>query len=177
MKTKQLIQYLQELDPEGEAEVGVGNLPITSLEALPAFYDGHSVQLAYEEGTDRSDEINYWTNLIGIKDVTAGKKIKIHYEDPENLILEFPELTYEYPQYYNVPEILNIRKWREQGMLFRESYSDGLSDKLEVIEKKYADLIALFKSKFGYTKYDRQYYHRPDNPEEIADQLIKERYE
>lgn len=157
-------------------EVGVGNYPITSLEALPAYYDGRSMQFVYKEGTDRKNEYDYWTNLIELKTVSSGSKIKIHYADIEDLLLDHPEIKYEYRDNESVTTILRIMQWRETGFaLQQESKLGEIPGLFKKIEDKYEKAVRAFKIKYGYIdERGRQDYHRPNNAEEVAKQLLEE---
>lgn len=71
MKTKKLIELLQQEDPSGEIEVCVGNVDIFFVERLPAYYDG-SLQVL-----ERDESLNGY-NIIGGKYVRSGHKVVIN---------------------------------------------------------------------------------------------------
>lgn len=58
MKSKELIKQLQEIDPSGEIEVGVGRSDIYFVSKYPAYYDGPNFIL-----TKDLSKTNY--NIIG----------------------------------------------------------------------------------------------------------------
>lgn len=70
MKSKEVIRLLQELDPDGETEVCVGNMDIDYIECLPAYYDGTLQVLQRDESKD-----GY--NIIGAKYCIDGDKLCI----------------------------------------------------------------------------------------------------
>jgi hypothetical protein len=70
MKSKEVIRLLQELDPDGETEVCVGNIDIHYIEHLPAYYDGTLQVLQRDENED-----GY--NIIGAKYCRKGNKLCI----------------------------------------------------------------------------------------------------
>lgn len=70
MKSKEVIKLLQELDPDGEIEVCVGNIDIHYIECLPAYYDG-TLQVLLR------DENKKGYNIIGAKYCRKGNKLCI----------------------------------------------------------------------------------------------------
>ena len=70
MKTKTLIEVLQELDPTGELVVCVGNEDIIEIDVLPAYYDGKLQVLQRDKTKDGYD-------ITGIEIKSNGKKVKI----------------------------------------------------------------------------------------------------
>lgn len=90
MKSKELIEALQQLDPTGETEVSVGNHPIWYVEDLPAFYDGYLQVLI----RDKSKEPYY--DITGAKYVGEGRKISIHTMGVTDLLWNDPEAIVEY---------------------------------------------------------------------------------
>ncbi len=70
MKTKKLIEILNDLDPSGELECCVDNQDIFFVEKLPAYYDGRQEILI-------RDESNPYYNVIGAKITSRGTKLKI----------------------------------------------------------------------------------------------------
>jgi hypothetical protein len=81
MKTKELIQQLQELDPEGEIEVVADGAPIYFAEKLPACYDG-SLQILAQD----SNRKGY--NVVGYKVTNKGNKILLRTLDLESVMWE-----------------------------------------------------------------------------------------
>lgn len=82
MKSKELIKILQELDPEGNIEVSVGNVDIIDVELLPAYYDGYLQVLK----KDLSKTDCY--NIIGLEFKTNGNKIVISPYNIEDYIMD-----------------------------------------------------------------------------------------
>lgn len=69
MKTKELIEELNKLDPEGNCEINFGGA-ITHLIRLPWYYDGkYSILIKNDDG-----------DVIGMREATAedGDKINVH---------------------------------------------------------------------------------------------------
>ncbi len=89
MKTKTLVQLLNEADPSGEIECCVGNVDIHFVERLPGYYDG-----AYQVLTRDENQKEYY-NITGGKYIREGQKIQIHTLSIQD-ILEDPKATLEY---------------------------------------------------------------------------------
>ncbi len=117
MKTKDLIEALQEADPTGEVECCVDNVDIHFVGREPAFYDG-KLQLLIR------DESNPYYNIIGAKYVSKGDKVVIHPLTFEDAISNDPALPIDYSEVTNGAAELRDRddKWRndvrdiEQGI-------------------------------------------------------------
>jgi hypothetical protein len=71
MKTKDLIELLQQADPSGEEHVCVGNTDIFSVITFPAYYDGKQEILIRDE----SKKEGY--NVVGGMIRGSGVKIQI----------------------------------------------------------------------------------------------------
>ena len=80
MKTKELIKMLQKEDPTGEAEVVVGNQPITHIEFAPGFYDG---------AFWTAEENNY--NIQSITLNSNSNKIQLRFKDCIDLLFKLIE--------------------------------------------------------------------------------------
>lgn len=83
MKSKELVRLIQEMDPEGETEICVGNQAISYLDPMPAYYDGRLQMIE----TDKNGR------AVSAKYVSGGYKIKIKTFDIEDEIwddLDFP---------------------------------------------------------------------------------------
>lgn len=76
MKTKNLIQELQRLDPTGEVEVVVDGADIFSTQRMPAYYDGRLGVLIRGEGGC----------VEGIKFYSKGDKINLHLRSLEDVV-------------------------------------------------------------------------------------------
>lgn len=85
MKSSELISILQSLDPSGETDVTVGNLPIYLLEKMPAYYNGPK----YELIQDKNEKVYY--NVIGYKITDKGHKIIITTIDLEDYLFDSPD--------------------------------------------------------------------------------------
>jgi len=83
MKTKELIQRLQEADPSGELECCVGNIDIYFITQEPAYYDGPLQVLTH----DASLRDKAWS-ITGAKIVSSGTKVQIHTLSIEDVILD-----------------------------------------------------------------------------------------
>ncbi len=68
MKSKRLIELLQEIDPSGETEVCIGNVDIDCIVNMPAYWDGSLQVLQRNENDD----------IIGAKYVRTGEKLQIY---------------------------------------------------------------------------------------------------
>lgn len=85
MKTKELINNLQELDPSGELEVVAGGIPIYFVQRLPAYYDG-ALQILIQDKS-RNDY-----NIIGYKYTHKGDKIRLDLMELDDCLLSNPDL-------------------------------------------------------------------------------------
>ena len=86
MKSKELIQQLQKLDPTGETEVCVGNTPIYFVESKPAYYDGVLKTLIHDE-----PKVGKEFSIIGMKYIIHGEKLHLNLFEVDDLIGEDPE--------------------------------------------------------------------------------------
>lgn len=101
MTTRELIQMLQDIDPSGNIEVGIGNAPIIEAEYLPAYYDGRLQVLSKDR-----QSIQYRRK---------GFKIKLRSYDVEDLLLDYPEAEVTCDSDFSTGELAEIEKYREQG--------------------------------------------------------------
>jgi hypothetical protein len=85
MKTKKLIELLNEADPSGELECCVGNRDIFSVYTDPAYWDGRLEVLI-------RDEANPYYNVVGAKITAKGNKVVIRGLGIDDAIWENPEL-------------------------------------------------------------------------------------
>jgi hypothetical protein len=85
MKTKKLIELLNEADPTGEIECCVDNHDIYIVERLPAYWDGRLQVLI-------RDETSPWYNVTGAKITSRGDKIKLRTLSIDEAIWNDPEL-------------------------------------------------------------------------------------
>lgn len=106
MKTKELIKFLQEEDPEGNCDVAVGNCPITYIERLPYYYDG---RLQFVE-----QDVNGKYIRAGWK--SDCSKIVFHYTSVRDVLSRHPELPIETSgasKNDDMEKIIN--EWRQEG--------------------------------------------------------------
>jgi hypothetical protein len=79
MTSKDLINYLLELDPSGTLEVSVGKTPIWTVEKLPSYYDGCLKKLVIDTETD-------FYNIIGMEIIDKGEHICLTTASMEDVI-------------------------------------------------------------------------------------------
>ena len=72
MKSKELIEILRLLDPEGETDVVINNKPIYSVDKEAAFWDGRMFGLIREES------LAPYYNVTGMYYTDEGSKIRLH---------------------------------------------------------------------------------------------------
>lgn len=108
MKTKKLIELLNEADPSGEEEVCVGNIDIHFVSKDPAYYDGCLQVLV----RDPLREPYY--NITGAKINGTGSKIQIHILEIESAIYDNPELPVEVDS-SNIRYIEKVKGWRKDA--------------------------------------------------------------
>ena len=87
MKTKELIQQLQELDPEGDIDVIIDGVPVWTVEDLPAYYDGlkpELIQLGHE-----------YFDIIGYRYTSKGRKISLRSCRLSDALVELMQASYE----------------------------------------------------------------------------------
>lgn len=116
MKTKELIQRLQEVDPTGELDVVVTTEPIYAVEIYPAHYDGVLQQI---ERTPSG-------GICGAKYVTKGLRVEIMAQSISDWLwdYEFPvdysELCPDHQQFFKEKH----SKIRAERIMYEES-TDG----------------------------------------------------
>lgn len=120
MKTKDLIEALQEADPTGEEEVSVGNADIFYVAPDPAYWDGCQEVLLRDPS-----KRNY--NVVGAKYRCNGTKIVIHtlsvegaIENNPHMQVDFSELEGNYPSGYQRYTEL-VEEWRKSTIEIRMS--------------------------------------------------------
>ena len=102
MKSKELIQLLQEEDPTGEVEVCVNNVDIHCLSREPAYWDG-SLQVL-----TRDESKKPYYNITGAKYVRHGSKIVLHpmsvrdvlWDNPDTAVINYSEVNPAYVEQY-----------------------------------------------------------------------------
>ncbi len=82
MKTKDIIEQLQELDPSGELDVSVGLADISDISILPSYYDGYQqILIRHPEGYfPKGGRYNVDKDKIVIDSLSFKEAI---YSDPE----------------------------------------------------------------------------------------------
>ncbi len=90
MKSKDLIRFLQEVDPEGETEVCVDNEDIYFVERPEAYWDGRLQVLIRDP-----DKAPYY-NVDGIKFVSRGEKIRLNLLPFQDVLLNDSDARMEY---------------------------------------------------------------------------------
>jgi len=113
MKTKKLIEKLQELDPEGEMDCCVGNTDIFTIGIEPSYYDGCKQILI-------RDEDNPYYNVIGAKITSKGYKLCIDFLSVKDALWENSELPIEYDDYTERYYKENYDKIREEVREFEK---------------------------------------------------------
>jgi hypothetical protein len=115
MKVSELIKELQELDPNDECQVCVGNSPLRWVERLPWYYDG------------RMTFIEYDTRSIPIKGgyPNHGSKIMFHYDTLEDALMDNPDMELDlsgitYQGKVEERYAKMIDKWIQQGREFQD---------------------------------------------------------
>jgi len=90
MKTKELVKFLNELDPNGDCEVCIENADIERLDILPAYYDGRIKVI-----TERDE--HFWPTKTKV--TGAGTKINLYRHDWQDM---FRTMLYEQGEEYIV---------------------------------------------------------------------------
>lgn len=85
MKTKELIEMLQEADPSGDLEVCVDNMDIHFAEVQEAYYDGCLQVL------DRDRSCQFY-NVVGVRILDSGWKVCLHTLSLADAILNKPDV-------------------------------------------------------------------------------------
>ncbi len=96
MKTKELIQQLQEADPSGELEVSCGLIDIIHVDRAPSYYDGYQQVLIRDPSRDP------YYNIVGGKYNGKNDKVVIcpltisdaiwNHRDKEPFVVDYSEL-------------------------------------------------------------------------------------
>ncbi len=86
MTTKELIEALKKVDPEGDTQVCVGNTPIYFVENETAYWDGLLQVLIQDHSKDP------FYNIKGYKVTGSGRKVQLHLMGLDDVILDNPEI-------------------------------------------------------------------------------------
>lgn len=157
MKTKKLIQLLQEADPTGELECCVGTTTdIRYVDVLPAYYDGRLQVL----------KVNEKNQVIGAKYVREGSKVCIHTLSISDAVIdcELSEEDIDYSQ-LSKEEVTKkahkeLRDWYMQMCteLEMENFQAWAKDRAEKLTEDIENIKDLafeaFK-KFGLSRDDK----------------------
>lgn len=90
MKTKELIQHLQQLDPTGETHVCVDNIDIYSIGCEPAYWDGTHQIIIHDESAKP------YYSATGVRFSDEGHKIVIKTLSWDDILLDVPDAKFEY---------------------------------------------------------------------------------
>lgn len=117
MKTKKVIERLQQLDPTGEEEVSVCGRDIIEITIYPAYYDGALEVLERDES--KSDVAEF--QITKGRMIRSGNKIIINPMSIEEALLDNPELPVEIEAATdNEWRQMLVEKWREEGRKLQE---------------------------------------------------------
>jgi hypothetical protein len=84
MTTNELIQKLKEIDPDGKLQINIEGKAIYTVELLPAYYDGDTIELIQDKDCK-------FYNVEGVKITDEGKKIRLFLLDEEDVIWNNPD--------------------------------------------------------------------------------------
>lgn len=115
MKTRELIQALQEQDPSGECEVVAGATPIYFVERQPAWYDGHLEMLVHDEskkGTSYS--------ITGYKVTNRGNKVVLFRMGLDDVLCDDPDAPVDLSDLNDGARA----RWEEHVSKLREEYRE-----------------------------------------------------
>lgn len=139
MKTKELVRKLIKADPDGEAEVCVGNIDIIDVDGpMSSYWDGRFIKIGLDEKNIMQN------NCHGVSSVTVktnGLKIKLQLKDAEDAFIDNPEAEFileEEELFTEESRALWYRKveeWRESGRKFYQEF-DELVENLEKEKQK-----------------------------------------
>ena len=115
MKAKELIQRLQQFDPD--VEVCVDNKDIYFLEPKPAYWDG-KLQLLLHDPAKRDKA---WS-IIGAKVVEKGNKLNIVAMSIEDAIWDVPDLPVD------LSELCSKDEWEQRVTKYRADVNACLQE-------------------------------------------------
>ena len=93
MTTAELIKLLQEIDPEGNTHVSIGNKDILFVDTEPAYWDG-CLQILIKD-----KKLSPYYDVIGAKYISEGSKVVIHPLSIKEAIWDDPDMPVEYDEY------------------------------------------------------------------------------
>jgi len=85
MTTNELIDALRSADQSGKLQVVVGNVPIYTVDRLPAYYDGRMQELIQDHSRDP------YYNIVGFRVKRSGQKINLCTIDFETVLWDNPD--------------------------------------------------------------------------------------
>lgn len=174
MKTKKLIELLNEADPTGEEDVCVGNVDIHFIETLPAYYDGSAQVLI-------RDENSRYYNIIGAKYKRSGHKVQIHTLSITDAIsneskkrpleVDYSQLG-EYRAESTKKAHADLRQWHVdlENQMELEYFIKWAKEKAELVTSDTEDIDSLAKA-----FYDRQKIGPYDGPLEAGHSYVSMR--
>ena len=121
MKTKKLIELLQQEDPSGGLEVSIGGEDIFFVEALPGYWDGVYQVLV------RDWRCEYYS-VIGAEYRSDGTKLNIHTLSIKDALLDDPDLTIKVIDTFCEPRMQKtVDRWRAEALeILKEIHDEGL---------------------------------------------------
>jgi hypothetical protein len=125
MKSCELIKLLQQVDPSGETECVVGGEDIYFVARAPCYYDGTPCLLIRDP-----NKAPYW-DVVGIRKMNAGDKIKIHTLSALDVIVEAetsPSISI--PSDYDAlrDEWRAFSKWFDEGQVALEPATPHINE-------------------------------------------------
>lgn len=126
MTTKELIEALQEEDPEGDMEVCVDNKDIYFVEYKQAYWDGKLQRLVHDP-----DLKGKGYSIVGGKVTSRGMKLELHVMGIEDIIMDNPDVPIDLSEL----EERNRQEWEKRIAEWRQE----IKDVVEEIDKKYKE--------------------------------------
>jgi hypothetical protein len=159
MKTKDLIELIQEFDPTGELEITVDNCPIVDLVIEPSYWDGYQMVLDY-------DNPEYPEAITGWHYQTKNNKINIDYMTPRNLL-------------YNKKMVVNYDGLHETTKKYKQEHHQEIREEIARIEYKvYFECFCRYLKKKEYNvseedsqKFFDKHFKDRDYPKKYHQQL------
>ena len=161
MKSKELIRLLQEADPTGEVEVGVGNIDIFSVEPMPAYYDGRFQKLI------RDEKLAPYFDVVGAKYCSHGSKIKLIPMSVTDVLWDNPDAEIDYSD-LGSPDSEYVKQMKQTDDITREaSRNVELSVEIRAFQEWVAAKAALIRpgeESKGTAEYFYRKYLSPKDP-------------
>lgn len=140
MKTKDLIQLLNHIDPSGENEVVIGNEPVFTAYPEPAYWDGRMQKIV------RNEEGSAVKGIFTSK----GQKITIRSYGIQDAIYDNPDFPVEFDLDTTDGEYQkSVDRWRAESRKIEEEFrKETMKTETEII--KNAAGIETHKGRWGY---------------------------